>query len=102
MSITRKTYKVGQTVRLDAAFADVDGVASDPSAVTFTITEPDDDATVTTYVYGTDAALVKDAVGLYHVEFEIANAGTHCYAFTGTGALKAYNDQKFDAVGACA
>lgn len=100
--LTRKQYKVGQTPRLSVTFADAAGTPTDPTTVTFTITEPDEDATVTTYVFGTDAELVNSAVGEYYVEFEIVNAGTHCYAFTGTGALKAYDDRQFVAVGACA
>lgn len=102
MSVTRKTYKVGQTLKLSAAFADENGAAADPTTVVFTITEPDDDATVTTYNYPGDAELVRDALGEYHVEFTIANAGTHCYAFTGTGFVKAYNDAKFEAAEPCA
>lgn len=102
MSVTRKTYKVGQTLKLSAQFADENDAAADPTTVVFTITEPDDDATVTTYSYPGDVELVRDGLGEYHVEFTIANAGTHCYTFTGTGFVKAYNDAKFDAAEACA
>lgn len=102
MSVTRKTYKVGQTLKLSAAFADENGAPADPTTIVFKITEPDDDATVTTYNYPGDAELVRDGLGAYHVEFTIGNAGTHCYSFAGTGFVKAYNDEKFDAAGACA
>lgn len=101
MPVTVPSFKVGQAPRLSAAFVDVDAAPTDPTVITFTITEPDENATVTTYVYGTDAALVRDGVGLYHVDFDIVNAGEHCYTFNGTGSLKAFNSDKFEALGAC-
>lgn len=102
MSVTRSQYKVGQTPRLTVTFADADGAPTDPSAIVFSMTEPDDDATVTPYTYGTDTELVRVDVGVYYVDWEVAYAGEHCYTFRGTGALKAFNSRQFDGVGACA
>lgn len=102
MPVTIPKFKVGQIPRLSASFADQDGVPGDPTTVVFEVTEPDEDATVTTYTYPGDAEVVRDGAGEYHVDFEIVHAGEHCYSFKGTGVLKAFNSDKFEAVGACA
>lgn len=60
-----------------------DGAISDPTTLTFTMTEPD--GTVTTYVYGTDTQLVRDSVGNYHVDWVITKVGAHVWKFDGTG-----------------
>lgn len=81
------SYDQGDRVRLTATFRSY-GVAVDPSALTFRIVGPSTD---TTYTYPTDAQLVKDSVGNYHVDFTIpatgkTAAGRYAYRFTGTGA----------------
>jgi hypothetical protein len=84
-------YQIGQLVRLAAAFTDEDDVAVDPTTVTVTITNPS--GTDTAYVYGTDAEVVKDSIGNYHVDYEVDENGlwTHRWVSTGTiAALKAY------------
>lgn len=100
MPVTIPSFKVGQKPKLKGEFAATD-VPTDPTVITFTIVEPDEDATVTTYVYGTDAQLVRDDVGVYHVFFEIVHAGMHCYSFKGTGACEGLESDKFEALGLC-
>ena len=88
-------YSVGTKVRLSSAFTDIDGDAQDPGGVQFKLRAPD--GTVTTYIYGTDAALVKDSTGNYHVDWLIADAGVHRYRFAGVNSGQAANEGSFRA-----
>lgn len=84
-------YQIGQLVRLSASFTDENEAAVDPTTVTVTIVDPS--GTSTPYVYGTDAEVVKDSVGNYHVDYEVDENGlwTHRWVSTGTiAAMKAY------------
>ncbi|MGD9879036.1 MAG: hypothetical protein AB7E70_20935 [Hyphomicrobiaceae bacterium] len=89
-------YDKGDLVKLSTspAFKDADGEAADPTAVTFRIMEPD--GTETTYVYGTDAELVKAGTGDYYVHWTCAKEGRHSYRFEGTGTVTAAGEQVFD------
>lgn len=80
-----ESIDIGDSKRFSIAFTDIANAAADPTAVTAVITEPDGIAT--TYVYGTDAELVKDGVGNYHVDFVFAKQGRHKIKLTGTGAI---------------
>lgn len=88
-------YDVGDERRLAAAFTDLAGDAADPSTVRFTIEEPD--GTVTEYVYGTDAELVKASTGNYYVDWPIAQAGYHSWRMAGTGTAAAAEEASFTA-----
>jgi len=87
------TYDVGDKVRMSAAFTS-SGAATDPTGLTFKIKVPA--GTVTTYVYGTDAELVKDSTGNYHVDFTVAASGRHVYRFAGTGVVTAAGESNFE------
>ena len=60
------------------------------------MTEPD--ATVTTYVNGTNAELVKDSTGKYHVDWTITQAGRHFWKVRGTGAIVQAEGSSFAAL----
>ena len=85
-------YTVGTLVRLQATFT-VSGTVTDPTAVTFKLRDPI--GTVTTYVYGTDAQLVKSATGVYYVDYTTAAEGLHAWRMTGTGTVVAAEEQQF-------
>lgn len=85
-------YDIGDLPRLTATF-EVSDVAADPTAVTFTLREPD--GVLTTYTYPADAELVKDATGVYHVDWPVTKAGNHFYRFAGTGAAVAAEERQF-------
>lgn len=59
----------GQRTRFVARFT-VDRVLTDPAAIRFKFQDDTDPAT-SVYVYGTDPELVKDGVGLYHVDVDL-------------------------------
>ena len=77
------SFDVGDSRRFSVAFTDINGTAADPSAITFKLVEPD--GTETNYTYVTDAELVKDSTGVYHVDITFAQAGRHVIRFEGTG-----------------
>lgn len=79
------SYDIGDSRRFNVAFTDVNNVAADPTNVTFKIVEPDGIETI--YDYGTDAELVKDSVGNYHVDWVFTKAGRHIIRFEGVGGL---------------
>lgn len=76
-------YTKGQKVRVSAVFRNNSDVVADPSTITFKWQTPagvDSD-----YVYGTDAELVKDSTGNYHVDLTLNEADTWVYRFESTG-----------------
>lgn len=81
-------YDSGTTIRLKVTITDGSGTAADPGALTFKARQPD--GTVTTYVYGTDAQLVKASTGIYYVDWPVpktvAAEGAWFYRYEATGA----------------
>ncbi len=101
MRVTVNSYVLGAIPRLRATFTDSDGAVMDPSVVLFKIIEPDDEATVTEYEYGTDAELVREEAGIYYVEWTTRVAGDHCYRFDGTGNVRAASERHFTVAPGC-
>ncbi len=77
------SFDIGDSRRFSVAFTDVDGIAADPTGISFKLVEPD--GTETNYVYVTDAELVKDSTGNYHVDITFSQPGRHIIRFNGTG-----------------
>jgi hypothetical protein len=86
------SYDVGDLVRLSATF-EVSDVATNPTATTFKIKVPS--GTVTTYVYGTDAQLVRDSTGHFHVDWSVTESGPHYWRMAGTGSAQAAEESAF-------
>lgn len=87
-------YLVGQQIRITVRFAASDTL-TDPTAIIFKFKKPN--GTITTYTHGTDAQLVKDSTGIYHVDLTLDAEGEWAYRWEGTGALVAA-DQRTVAV----
>jgi len=64
-----------------------------PDAIMFKVKTPA--GVVTTYTYGTDAALVRDSTGVYHVDVSVAEAGEYVYRFWSTGTGQAASEGQF-------
>ena len=92
------SYDLGDTRKLSATFtvAANSPAATDPTTLTFSIREPD--GVVTSYVYLTDAELVKDSTGVYHVDWLIAKVGRHTYRWVGTGAAAETDTGEFESL----
>lgn len=86
-------YQKGDLARCAASFTDSGGSALDPTGVSFTVTTPA--GVSTTYVYGTDAALVKDSSGHYHVDVNANARGVWFYRWFSTGTGQAAEQGEF-------
>lgn len=82
-------YYVGSKPRLAGDFK-LSGVYADPTTVTFKMRSPS--GTTTTYVYGTNAELVKSSTGQYYVDFPVTEQGEWWYRFAGTGTVTAASE----------
>jgi hypothetical protein len=92
-------HDIGDLIPVSATFKNAAGAATDPTTITFRLQKPN--GTVTAYVYPTDAQLVRDSAGVYHVDVALAAADLPTslsftplwyYRFEGTGAVAATED----------
>jgi hypothetical protein len=79
------TYAVETTVRLSAAFTDLNSNPIDPTTVTVELTDPTN--TVNTVTDG----IIRDGVGLYHYDWTGDAVGFWFIRYQGTGAVTAAN-----------
>lgn len=86
-------YDKGDLVRVSAAFTDSAGAAADPTGVTLKVIEPD--GTQTSYVYGTDAEVIKASTGNYYADIAADAAGGWHYQWAGSGAVVAVQPGQF-------
>lgn len=86
-------YNQGDLVRIAGTFTTAAGNASDPAAVVAYYRDPA--GTTTTLTYGTDAELVRDSTGVYHVDVDANQPGTWRYSFRGTGTGQAADESYF-------
>lgn len=92
--MSQETFHVGDDVRCAAAFTNSAGVAVDPTAVICKIRDPE--GTVTPKIYGTDAELVRDSAGSYHIDVDASMPGTWWVRFYSTGSGKAAIEESFE------
>jgi hypothetical protein len=85
-------YAKDSLVRISSEFT-ISGTDSDPTTVQCLYKDPNNN--VTTLVYGTDEALVRDATGKYHVDISASIAGNWWYRFEATGPVVAANEAEF-------
>lgn len=78
-----ETVDIGDMRGLKATVKDDQGAAVDPLTLTFEVGPKD--GTPTAYTYGTDAEVVRDGVGLYHLDFTFPSAGVWAYRVQTTG-----------------
>ncbi len=81
--LTPGRHYVDSPVRIAINFQDEDRVDIDPDTITFKAMGPA--GTTTTYVYGTDAELVKVNTGDYYVDFTPDASGLWHYRWSSTG-----------------
>jgi hypothetical protein len=80
---TTSIHFVGDQPRFKGTFKNLAGTVADPPGVTVDIIAPD--GTQTTYVYATDAELVKEGVGIYYVNWLLSQSGQYTIWFKATG-----------------
>lgn len=82
-------YLTGNVIRLKANWTDpnANNIAIDPTTVTFRYADPL--GAVTSFTYPT--TVVKEAVGIYHLDVSVTTPGTWWYdaLSTGTGQARA-------------
>ena len=81
----RKT--VNSPVRIAANFQNDNREDIDPDTVSVKFQSPS--GTLSTYVYGTDAALIKASTGDYYIDFTPNESGRWHYRWASTGTDKA-------------
>ena len=91
--MTTAVHDPGDLCRLTTTFTNIAGTPTDPTGITFSIRKPD--GAVTTYVYLTDAQLVRSTTGVYYVDFTITLPGRHVYRWSATGALVTAETDEF-------
>lgn len=91
--MTIKVYQKGDLVRCSGNFKNSAGSDIDPTTVSFKFTTPG--GVATTYLYGTDAQVVKDSVGNYHVDLSVNQRGDWHYRWESTGTGQAAEDHQF-------
>lgn len=77
----------GALVRVTCLVKDAAGALIDPGTLTCKVANPH--GQVTTYLYGTDAALVRDSLGTFHIDVDVPIAGAYPYRFFSTGTGQA-------------
>lgn len=90
--MTATLYDVGDVARIQAPFTDVDGAPADPTTVSATIRKPD--ASIVNHTYN-PGSIVRDSVGLYHLDVAVDQAGDWFYRFVGTGAVAVADEKTF-------
>lgn len=70
------SYGIGSVVRLTTSARGSDGELTDPDAITLTLRLPDG-TTTGPYDSGTTPAVVRDGLGLYHLDFPTTLTGQH-------------------------
>jgi hypothetical protein len=74
-------------------FQDLAGTLLDPTVVKLSFKTPA--GVTTTYIYGTDAQLVKVSTGKYYVDLNANAAGTWYYRWWATGTGQAAEERQF-------
>lgn len=87
------SYDKGDMVRVTGAFTTSAGTATDPGVVRFKFRTPA--GVTTTYTYLTDAQLVKDSVGNYHVDLNASESDKWPYRWEATGTGQSAAEDEF-------
>lgn len=81
----------GNQRRYTATFA-VDGDPTDPTTVTFSRRQIGAGTDTETYLYGDDLSVVRDALGVFHIDLDFDESGKFTIGVKGTGDCKSYEE----------
>ncbi len=91
-------YFEGSRVRLMASFENENHNLTDPTTVTAKVEKPN--GVKTTYIYLTDAELVRESQGIYHVDVDANLPKIWYFRFEGAGAVEAASQGSFMCIAA--
>lgn len=92
--VVASVYPSGTVVRVAVLWTNTAGTPTDPTTVSLEYRlYPDGD--VTTLVYATDAEVVRDSAGAYHVDLDLSSSGKWRYKWTGVGNIDADEEGYF-------
>lgn len=77
MQLNLEDIVIGEVAKISVAITDSNAIASDPSALRLKVKSPA--GTLTTYVFGVAAELVKDSIGNYHANILMNEVGKWAY-----------------------
>ena len=86
-------FDEGDLVRCSAIFKDTSDAYVDPTAVFFKYENPAGTETLLTYI--TDAAVVRDSIGLYHCDVSVTTHGVWRFRWYSTGTGQAAGEDFF-------
>lgn len=79
---------VGTLIPLPVPLTDLDGTLTDPTTLVFLVERSSPAGAIQTYTFGVDAAVVRDGVGLYHLEYLVESSGTYIWRAVATGTVQ--------------
>ena len=91
---TLSTYDKGDLVRVTGTFTDSAGSATDPSVVICQYVDPSGNTVSKTYI--TDAEVVKDSTGVYHLDIDADEVGSWHYRWYATGTGQSAGENSFN------
>lgn len=86
--MTTTARDIGDRERLTVTFTDLNGTATNPSAVQLKIRTPDG-TTTTLATSDSPNPFTNSATGVYYYDYTYSQEGRHFIEWTGTGALVA-------------
>ncbi len=87
-------YVEGQVVHASVTLrSTATDALSDPTTLTAIVVHPD--GTETSYVFGTDAELIHDSLGLFHIDIACDEPGEWGYRFVSTGTAAGAGQKSF-------
>lgn len=90
----------GDLVRLTGTFANDAGALTDPSTITVSVRLRKRGATSASFVFGTDAEVVQDSTGVFHIDYLVPDIAPDRglsieYEWAGTGAVQSVEQGAF-------
>lgn len=89
-----QTLVVGSVVRIKLEVKDDSDALVDPSTLVFKLLKPDGSSV--TYTYLTNLQLVRDSLGMFHVDYKTDQPGVWTYRFESTGAGEGAVEDDFE------
>lgn len=86
-------YQIGEAARCTAEFRDTSNALVDPSGFTYSFTTPG--GVTTSYTYPGAAQIVRDSLGMFHVELSCTERGVWVYRWASTGLAAAAEQFEF-------